>query len=683
MQRPVYYVSKVLLDAERRYTTTEKFVLALHTSAKRLRPYFQSHPIVVLTDRPLKQILANPEASGRLVKWSISLGAYDITFKPRTAIKGQALADFIAECSIPLQDEPEGGNTPAWEIFVDGSSCSTGSGAGIILKSPEGIVLQYALRFKFPASNNMAEYEALISGMKLAKQLGAQRVISYSDSQLVAGQFNGDFEAREPQMIKYLELVQRLAKCFESFRVIHIAREDNAQADALSKLASSAQVISSRSVLVEELTQTSTSEVEQVEVVEEGDTWMTPYILWLTHNIAPSDPHEARRFKYQARRFVLVDGQLYRRSFSAPLLKCLGPIESLRAIEEVHEGICGVHLGGRSLARILLRLGYWWPTLQLDCSDYVRRCDRCQRYDHLHHKPATNLTSLSEPYPFARWGIDILGPFPQAQGQKKFIIVAIDYFTKWIEAEATAQITDRVIWKFVWQSIVCRFGIPRVIISDNGRQFNCSYFREKCAELKIGNHFTSVAHPQANGQVENANRTLLKGIKTRLEGSKGSWLEELPSVLWAYRTTPRASTGETPFCLAYGTEAVIPLEVGSPSLRVNFYHDQRNDLYLRENLDLVEELREKARLRTTEYQRRMARYYNRQVRERHFLPGDLVLRKAEASKPLEAAGKLAANWEGPYQILESLGKGAYRLKALDGTLIPRTWHVGSLRRYFY
>ncbi|KAL0416739.1 UNVERIFIED_CONTAM: hypothetical protein Slati_3505800 [Sesamum latifolium] len=142
------------------------------------------------------------------------------------------------------------------------------------------------------------------------------------------------------------------------------------------------------------------------------------------------------------------------------------------------------------------------------------------------------------PLPLHAVGMDIVGPFPLAAGQRKFLLVAIDYFTKWVKAEPLARITEGKVMKFIWKNIVCRFGIPREIISDNGRQFQGRRIQEWCQGLHIRQRFTTVAHPQANGQVEVTNRILVQGIKRRLERVGGNWAEELTSVLWAYRTTP-------------------------------------------------------------------------------------------------------------------------------------------------
>jgi hypothetical protein len=169
---------------------------------------------------------------------------------------------------------------------------------------------------------------------------------------------------------------------------------------------------------------------------------------------------------------------------------------------------------------------------------------------------------------------------------------------------------------------MCRFGNRRVLISDNEKQFDNGPFRELCTQLNIKNHYSSPRHPQPNGQVEITNRTLLKQIKTRLEGAKSRWVEELPSVLWAYRTTVRTPTKETPFKLTSGTKAIILVEIRLTTLRTTFHKEEENEGQLRLNLDLLDETREKAARRIALYQGKMARYYNTKIKLRRFEVGD-------------------------------------------------------------
>ncbi|KAL0457061.1 UNVERIFIED_CONTAM: polyprotein [Sesamum latifolium] len=201
-QLPIYYVSKMLNRAEGRYTPIEKMALALVVIARRLRPYFLSHPIGVKINTPLKQTLGKPDTSGRLVKWAVELSEYDISYLPRTTIKAQALADFISE--ITEMTIKEASQDQKWLLHVDGSSTAQGSGAGIVITTPQGEDLVFAIKFDFKASNNEAEYEALVIGLRMAHETEAKHLLAYSDSQLVVKQVEGTYEAKEESMIQYL-----------------------------------------------------------------------------------------------------------------------------------------------------------------------------------------------------------------------------------------------------------------------------------------------------------------------------------------------------------------------------------------------------------------------------------------------------------------------------------------------
>ncbi|KAI3503882.1 hypothetical protein L1887_32347 [Cichorium endivia] len=234
----------------------------------------------------------------------------------------------------------------------------------------------------------------------------------------------------------------------------------------------------------------------------------------------------------------------------------------------------------------------------------------------------------------------------------------------------------------MWKHILTRFGTPRILISDNGLQFAENPFRGWCEERQIRQQFTSVAHPQANGQTEVTNRTMVNGIKKRLGKAKGNWVEELPSVLWSYRATPRTSTQETPFSLVYGSEAMLPPELSITSLRVSAVSPEKTEEDLRHNLDLLEERRELASVRQARYKSNTERYYNRRVKGRAFKVGDLVLRKNEVghAQPRE---KLGPTWEDPYKVVEAHRNGAYALETMDGNPIPRTWNIQHLKSFHF
>ena len=174
--------------------------------------------------------------------------------------------------------------------------------------------------------------------------------------------------------------------------------------------------------------------------------------------------------------------------------------------------------------------------------------------------------------------------------------------------------------------------------------------------------FSTPRNPQSNGQAESSNKTIMNSMKKRLEKAKGKWAEELPGVLWAYRTTARTATGETPFSLTYGTEAMIPVEYGMPSLRYKWTREEINNINLSYELDLLDAKREQALIRMAAYQQRLAKQYNKHVRIRSFEPGELVLRKFFPNSKEAKDGKLSSTWEGPYIVEEISGPGAYKLK---------------------
>nr|KYP31976.1 Transposon Ty3-I Gag-Pol polyprotein [Cajanus cajan] len=278
--------------------------------------------------------------------------------------------------------------------------------------------------------------------------------------------------------------------------------------------------------------------------------------------------------------------------------------------------------------------------------------------------------------------MDILGPFPPAKGQVKFLIVAVDHFTKWIEAEAVATITASNIQKFFWKNVITRFGIPYALITDNGLQFTDRRFNDFLSELGIKHKMTSVEHPQSNGQAEAANKVILKELKRRLGQAKGSWPDHLPEILWAYRCTPQSSTKETPFRLTYGTNAMIPVEVGEPTLRRQQFNEDTNREALNIDLNLVDETRESALVNMEACRTRASRKVRTKVKPRQFRAGDLVWRVTGEAHKDKAQGELAPNWDGPYRIRHDLQNGAYKLEELSGKVIPRTWNATHLKHYF-
>ncbi|GJX40107.1 reverse transcriptase domain-containing protein [Tanacetum coccineum] len=333
--------------------------------------------IVLMTGREAKQML--------VYFVSRALQGPEINYTPmEKLVLAIVHANFIVERledgspDTPIEVDEKLPNP--WTLFTDGSSCVDGSGAGLIFTDPEGVEFTYALRFRFDATNNETEYEALIAGLRIAEQMGVKNLQVSIDSHLVANQVNGSYIAKEPVMV---EKVKMLSGNFKKFSI--------------------------------------------------------------------------------------KQGVLYKKSFLRPWLCCVGPLQADYVLREIHEGSCSMHAGIRSVVSKALRTGYYWPTMHKDARTLIKVCQDCQVHQPVLKNPQQKLTPITSSWPFYKWGIDIAGPFPEGHGKVKFLIVAIDYFTKWIEAKPIATITGNQVKQFVWDNIVCRFELPGEIISDNGK----------------------------------------------------------------------------------------------------------------------------------------------------------------------------------------------------------------------
>ncbi|GAA0173111.1 hypothetical protein LIER_26796 [Lithospermum erythrorhizon] len=500
-QRPIYYVSHVLRDAEERYPVIDKAAFAVVISARTLKAYFEAHPIQVITDQPLKRVLTSPALSGRLTTWAVELSEFEISYAPRTSMKAQALADFVIECtardlSVPTEIIPAGEERtpPCWTLFVDGARTEQGVGVGVIILGPGKEALEYSLRFSFPATNNEAEYEAMILGLRLARSMGVEELMLKADSKLVIDQLKGICGVKSEVLRKYHAKAMQITREFKRILFKHIPRAENEKADHLSRLATTYYDELPTGVCVEVCDQPAYLE-KSISQVEGGikEDWRTPLISYFNEGKLPEDKIESRRIQNRSLKYQMYLGELYRKSWDGPLLTCV-------AAEDIPRG-------------------------------------------------------------------------------------------------------------------------------------------------------------------------------------EGSWIEELPTVLWSLRSTPSYATRETPFGLVYGTEAVLPVEVGLPTYRQIGFDERMNHQRLREQLDFIKERRDQALYENLQYKQLMARTYNRRVKNRQFRVGDLVLRLLSASQPREQ-GKLSPKWEGPYRVKRVMGASTHELEDLDGKVVPRTWHASKMCRYY-
>ncbi|XP_074323214.1 uncharacterized protein LOC141660154 [Apium graveolens] len=319
-----------------------------------------------------------------MAKWSIHLSMYEITYESRTAIKSQALADFVADFSPNLLCQADQElqhlisivKVQPWSLYTDGASNINGTGLGLVLKLPHGDTLVYSICCEFKATNNEYEYEALIIGMTTTLDLNIVHLEVKCDSLLIVNHVKGTYEAKDNKMMKYLEIVKRLQSKFDSFTKQQVPREENIQADALEgNGAVSRQMNISNIPIIHILKPTMEMNEEKYSVmdIEEGECygWMIKYNEFFSKDISFNNKNEATTFKMKASRFCLIDGILFKKSVSGLLQICLEKEEYEQVLRDIHERDCGNHTGGRNLLCKILRMGYYWHMVKQDVIDYV------------------------------------------------------------------------------------------------------------------------------------------------------------------------------------------------------------------------------------------------------------------------------------------------------------------------
>jgi hypothetical protein len=278
------------------------------------------------------------------------------------------------------------------------------------------------------------------------------------------------------------------------------------------------------------------AEVMDVEPAPSKADWRDKYVAWMDRGELPSDRPEARRIARMAKSFTLIDGELYKRAASGILQRCVPIPQGREFLRDIHTGVCGHHATPRTLVGNALRQGFYWPTTVADASEIVRTCEGCQFYARKSNLPAHVLQTIPITWPFAVWGLDIVGPLRKAPGGYTHLLVAIDKFSKWVEVRPITNLRAEQAVTF-FTDIIYRFGVRNSIITDNGSQFTGRKFLEFCDKFHI--------------RVERANGMILQGLKPRifdqLNKSGRKWLQELPAVVWSLRTTPSRATGFTPF----------------------------------------------------------------------------------------------------------------------------------------
>ncbi|XP_050938837.1 uncharacterized protein LOC127148684 [Cucumis melo] len=347
----LYYLSRTLTGAELNYSPIEKMCLVLFFAIDKLRHYMQAFTIhLVAKADPVKYILSRPVISGCLAKWAIILQQYDIVYIPQKAVKGQALADFLADHPVPSN----------WKLCDD--------------------LLDEELTLCELCSNNVAEYQALIIGLQMGSEFGIKCIEIFGDSKLIINQLSYQYEVKHQDLKPYFSYARRLMDRFDSIILEHIPRSENKKTDALANLATALTVskdipinisLCQKWIVPSIESQYEEADVISVYAIDEED-WRQPIIDYLKHGKLLTDPQHRAEIRRRAARFIYYKDTLYRRSYEGLLLRCLGKEESTKALEEAHSGICGAHQSGPKLQYRLKRMGYYWPTMIHDSMHFAK-----------------------------------------------------------------------------------------------------------------------------------------------------------------------------------------------------------------------------------------------------------------------------------------------------------------------
>ncbi|XP_052489428.1 uncharacterized protein LOC128042430 [Gossypium raimondii] len=427
-EKAIYYLSKKFTKYEAKYPSIEKFCCAWIWMVRRLRQYMLYHTTWLISKLdPIKYMMESPALSRRMARWQILLIEYDIVYMSQKSIKGSTIADFLASQTTEeyeplrfdfpnedlmciLEKEGESSKEELWKMSFDGASNALGHGIGAFLVSLEGDHYPLTARLNFFCTNNIAEYEACIMGLRAAIKRKIKILEVHGDSAFVIYHIHGDWEVRDPKLVRYHDLVAKLVKEFKEVTFNYFPREENQLADALATLASMFKVNRETEIMPIQMSIYETP-AHCFSIEEESDRrpWFHDIVEYVKNQRYPEQANEndKRTIRKLAVGYILDGNILYKRGKDQVLMRCVDAVEARNILEEVHEGICGTHASGFTMARQIMRLGYYWLTMETDCIGYARKCHKCQIYGDKIHAAPSPLHVITSPWPFSMWGMDI------------------------------------------------------------------------------------------------------------------------------------------------------------------------------------------------------------------------------------------------------------------------------------
>ncbi|XP_059650458.1 uncharacterized protein LOC132296264 [Cornus florida] len=546
-ERSIYYISHLIRDAEERYSLIEKHCFALVFAAHKFRHYFLAYRIILITKcDPYRHLLSKP-----------MLTAHEL-------VDEQLPLDDLQVASLEQAQE--------WHLSFDGSSTTKGGGAGIVLSCPT-LTFIAAVKLDFKCTNNEAEYEALILGLLTALDKQVSRLCIDGDSKLIVKQTSDalatlasklDISGPTQQITVHKQTQPAIAsllpledisdwrrpiiyqmqtftgslpltqlKCFHLIQGVLYHRSPLASSVAVSgtpRLVKFFTVfISNNAPLLISLF-TGGSSAKAITGLKcpvrlphcSAHVLLARNALMQLRSSSSNNPTLAAKLKHQAPRFQVCDGSLFRLSREGHLLRFLAGAEIREALHQAHSL---EHQGAYKLFQHLIHKGLYWPTMEYNAKMLVQRCQLCQYHHHRIHTPPTVLHPLAAPWPFHTWGLDLIGPINPTVHQMHWILTATDFFSKWAEAFPLRHATGIAVTAFISENIICWFGIPAIIFSDNGTPFVNYWVAQLLQQYNITQRRSSAYYLKGNGQAEATNKSLLKIISRTVAEHKSNWVD--------------------------------------------------------------------------------------------------------------------------------------------------------------
>ncbi|MCO5596612.1 hypothetical protein L7F22_050679 [Adiantum nelumboides] len=621
-------------------------MLSLIFAVRKFRSYLLTKPFVILTSENLLPWASSQMTmSPRISKWLMELQSYEYTFKVENSVRAQLagiLTYRLHEKVIkvpnvrPLPPPPPKVLSNAYTLFFDGAfRRATGkAGGGLVLVNPEGeVVMKEQVTLDGSTSNNEAEYDILISGLKICLAQKIQRLMVKGDALLIVKQILGIWACKNERLRTKVTSIRILFSQFEEVQLYHIPRKENEDVDLLAQQAVSNQ--------------------DKANMVIAA--------------IALKDPQYAA---------------LYQKGKDLVCRRVPSTNEIPKILKGLHEEACGGHFFHELTLKKVLLAGYVWPSMHADVQHWCRSCHNCQVNGNkrLLYGPRQAIIANG---PFEKWGIDAMGPLPRTANGKLYIFVAIDYMTRWVEAQSVAKVNEKIVSKFVYTHICCRFGTPLEIVFDNGPRFKRGLLTEVCEVLKISHRHSTPYYPQSNGLVEKANGIIAGIIRKMVESKPKRWDNFLDGAIWAYKTTYRDATQFTPFYLVYGQEALQPIELNIPTIKLTGRQEQNNDeAWIDRLLNLVElEWKREAAYHCYEKKAlQLKDKLNEGIKDKQIKENSLVLRYNNALDNRFDA-KFERRWEGPFIVKKAFTGGYCQLMDLNGKEHPRKVNGYRLKPY--